>query len=217
MTSTTTRSILLVGAVVMTAALGGCAATPSAGGTAAETDPPVTSSASQSPSGSPSDESTVDLNDPSYWIITESSIGPVRLGEPFSQAREAAPTWTVDDTCSWAAFWNAPNQSLTAYFMRDSAEHDGEVTTIDVAALMPSEPSDGPRTSDGLGFGSTRAEVQAAYPDAQEQASTTGEQTMLRVDGAGEGSLFFTFEEGDDLVRAITLTLLDEPPYELCE
>ena len=140
----------------------------------------------------------------------------MQLGESFSQAREAAPTWTVEDTCSWAAFWNASDHSLTAYFVHDSAEQDGEITTIDVAALVPLQPSDGPRTADGLGFGSTRDEVEAAYPDAEEQTSTIGEATMLRVDGAGEGSLFFTFAQDDDVVRGITLTLLDEPPYEVC-
>lgn len=216
MTNTTTRIALLAGAVVMAAALGGCATTPSPAGSAAETNPPVISSASPSPSGSPSDEATLDLNDPASWIVTESSIGPVQLGEPFSQAREAAPTWTVDDNCSWAAFWSAPDHSMTAYFVRDSAKQDGEITTIDVAALVPLEPSDGPRTADGLGLGSTRAEVQEAYPDAEEQTSTIGEAPMLRVDGAGDGSLFFTFAQGDDAVRAITLTLLDEPPYEVC-
>jgi len=216
MTSTTTRNILLLGAVVMTAALGGCAATSAPAGSATPTDPPVTSSASPSPSTSPSDEPTLDLNDPASWIVTENSIGPVQLGEPFSQAREAVPTWTVDETCSWAAFWNAPDHSLTAYFVHDSAEQDGEVTTIDVAALVPLAPSDGPRTSDVLGFGSTRAEVLAAHPDAEEQTSTIGEAEMLRVDGAGEGSLFFTFAEDRDAVSAITLTLLDEPPYEVC-
>lgn len=216
MTSTTTRNIMLLGAMVMTVALGGCAATPAPAGSATPTAPPVTSSASPSPSASPSDEPTLDLNDPASWIVTRSSIGPVQLGDQFSQARKAVPTWTVDETCSWTAFWNAPDHSQTAYFVHDSAEQDGEIDTIDVAALVPLEPADGPRTPEGLGFGSTRAEVLAAYPDAEEQTSTIDEAKMLRVDGAGDGSLFFTFAQGGDAVRAITLTVLDEPPYEVC-
>jgi hypothetical protein len=75
----------------------------------------------------------------------------VQLGESFSQAREAAPTWTVDDS-SWAAFWNAPDRSLSAYFVHHGAEQDTVVDAIDVAALVPLEPYDGPRTADGLGY-----------------------------------------------------------------
>lgn len=212
----TTRNILLLGAVVITAALGGCATSPSPAGTAATTDPPVTSSASPSPSISASDEPALDLDDPASWTVSETAVGPVQLGAPFSQAREKLPTWTVDEVCSWTAFWSAPDHSLTAFFAHDSMQQDGAVNTIDVAALVPTEPSAGPRTQEGIGLGSTRAEVQEAYPDAEEQTSTIGEATMLRVDGAGEGSLFFTLAEGDDSVRAITLTLLDEPPYEVC-
>lgn len=210
------RVALLAGAMLMAAVLSSCASAPEPSGSASSTGAPPTSS-DPSPSPSASTPETADPDDPATWIVTEDSIGPVHLGDTFSEARDAVRSWTVDDACSWTAFWNAPDNSLTAYFSHDNAEQDGTVDTIDVAALVALKPSDGPRTSDGIGMGSTRDEVRAAYPDAEEQTPTIGDATMLRVgDGGSEGSLFFTFAEGSDTVSAITVTSRDEPPYEVC-
>lgn len=204
-------AVLCVGlmAVLLTA----CASGPSPSGTAP--DPSHTSAA---PVESPTPTSTAtpdeDAANPADWTVRDSGIGPIELGARFEEARAEVPTWTVQDACSWTAFWNDPDGAVTAYFAEDSAARDG-VTTIDVAALTEAvAPEDAPRTAEGIGLGSTRDQVRAAYPDAVEQAATIGDAMLLRT--GAQGTIFFTFQAGSDVVSAITVTSRDEPPYEVC-
>ncbi|REJ06659.1 hypothetical protein DY023_06070 [Microbacterium bovistercoris] len=151
------------------------------------------------------------------WTITEQGMGPVQLDELFADAVAGVPTWTVEENCSWVAFWNDQETGVTAYFARDSETSDGTVTTIDVESTTDTvQPHDGPRTVDGLGLGSTRDEVLAAHPDAAEQKPTIGDGALLRVGPQGEGAIFFAFRSGEDTVSAVTVTSRDEPPYEVC-
>lgn len=203
--------VVMLGATLMAVTLAGCATamTPmddSPGPSSAPPTPVQTPTASETPTTTP------DADDLSTWVVSETGMGPIELDVEFEEARAEVPAWTVDDACSWTAFWNAPDGTLTAYLAEDSEARDG-VTTIDVAALTDGvAPSDAPRTAEGIGVGSTRAEVQEAYPDAIEQTATIGGATLLRV----QDTIFFTFPEGSDAVSAVTVTSRDEPPYEVC-
>lgn len=210
----TMRAAALLGALTIAIGLAGCASeaptqTPS-------TAPGGTSTPIDSPSPSTTENASPDPDDLSTWVITESGIGPVELGADFDETTAMLPTWTVDENCSWAAYWNAPDQSLSAYYAQDSEEPSG-VTTIDLAASADTAaPDDVPRTAEGIGIGSTRDEVLAAHPDAAEQTPTIGGGTLLRVGSPADGAIFFAFPDGVETVRAVTVTSREEPPYEVC-
>lgn len=205
------RPTVVLGAMLMSVTIAGCATatTPADPTTSSVPSTPVeTPTANETPTPTP----TVDAGDVSTWVVSETGMGPIELGTGFDEARAEVPAWTVEDACSWTAFWNDQEGSLTAYLAEDSEARDG-VTTIDVAALTDTvEPSDAPRTAEGVGVGSTRDDVEQAYPDAVEQTATIGGASLLRV----QGTIFFTFQPGSETVDAITVTSLDEPPYEVC-
>ncbi|UJP11336.1 hypothetical protein L2X99_07395 [Microbacterium sp. KUDC0406] len=208
------RAAAVLGVTVLAVALAGC-------GTPAS-PPTSTSSPTSIQSDAPTPHETrttnpdADPDDPRTWTITEQGMGPVQLDELFADAVAGVPTWTVDENCSWTAFWNDPEKSVSAYFSRESDLTDGAVTTIDVSTSETAQPGDGPRTADGLGLGSSREEVLVAHPDAVEQKPTIGDGSMLRVGPDGIGSIFFSFRADEDAVSAVTVTSRDEPPYEVC-
>ena len=207
------RGVALIGAVLMTAALAGCA---SESGPSGDTTPPTSASATPDATPTPTGGSTptADPDDITTWTVSETGMGPIELDAAFDEAQAAVPAWTVPEACSWTAYWNDPDGAVTAYFAEDG-EQAGGVTTIDVAALTDSvAPEDAPRTPEGIGLGSTLDEVRAAYPDATEQNATIGDAMLLRV--GEQGTIFFTFPSGSDVVSAVTVTSRDEPPYEVC-
>lgn len=70
----------------------------------------------------------------------------------------------------------------------------------------------GPVTEDGLGIGAARAEVLAAYPDAQDGVSTMGSDTWLMLPSATDAHVFFAFRENSDTAWDVTVTTGAEPP-----
>lgn len=154
-------------------------------------------------------------DDLSTWIVTPDALGPVALGDDFAATLKELPGWTNDEQCSWTAFWNTPEGTMNVYFARDSAADAGPVITVAVDRLEAVQPEDGPHTESGVGLGSTRADVMAAYPDAAEQTSTIGGRQMLRVGEQGTAAMFFTLD-ADDTVSGISVTTAEEPPYEVC-
>lgn len=209
------RATALVGAVLLAVTLPGCR-TPSSPPTSSSAPPTSVVSPTPTPIETQKPDPDADPDDLRTWTVTEQGMGPVQLDELFADAAAGVPTWTVDENCSWTAFWNDPEKGITAYFSRDSEITDGVVTTIDVEASDAARPQDGPRTAEGLGLGSTREEVLTAHPDAAEQKPTIGDGTLLRVGAQGQGAIFFSFRAGQDTVSAITVTSRDEPPYEVC-
>lgn len=205
----TLRIAAVLSAVLFTTTLAGCELS---AWSPTESPAPPTSTATPTPIETQKVDAEPDPEDMTTWVVSAEGMGPVQLGQPFADAVAAVPSWTVDENCSWAAFWNASDQSQSAYFARQSDDDDGVVTTIDVAALVDTvAPEDGPRTAEGIGLGSTWDQVMAAYPDAAEQQPTIGDETLLRT-----GEVFFAFPDPDAGVSVITVTSLDEPPYEVC-
>jgi len=206
------RSIALtmvVGALV----LSGCAtAAPGPESTASDPAPMPTS---EQPSPSPTSEAGVDPADPSSWIVSGDGIGPVQLGEDFDATLAELPdSWMNDDNCSWMAWWNSEDQSYLVNFLREAESDDASIVLASASAADPVEAGVGPRTEDGLGIGSTRDEVLAQHPDASEGEAPIGDGTWLSV-SSGESTVFFEFYGGDQ-VNAVTVTTLDQPPYESC-
>jgi len=202
--------VLLLSAATLTA----CASTaaPESSGSTPSASGAATPSASSMPTPTPTP--TVDSDDPSTWVITDDGMGPIVLGDPFSDAVALMPEGTTNDSanCGWTAWWNAADQSYQVYAARASdASADGPV--IDVTTASWNDPSavDGPHTAEGIGVGSTVDEVRAAYPGVTELPDAI-DPSIVHLQ---QGRIFFTYRE-NPVITEITVTTADAPPYELC-
>ncbi|MER7798075.1 hypothetical protein [Microbacterium sp. NPDC096154] len=219
------------GAAAWLVALAGCAsAGPGGATTAPAQDPPspnppsVTSPppAAPTPSSAPSRaDDDEDASDPSTWEIEDGEVGPIEIGEDFAETLAELPAqgWTNDPACAWVAFWNAPAGAYTLSFARSPQGDTGPVEAIAIEWGPAQPPRTGPRTDDsGVGLGSTRDEVLAAFPAAQAQPSTIEGREFLRVsdDDQDDGTLFFEYVDGQDGAQSVVLTTADEPAYEAC-
>lgn len=166
---------------------------------------------------SPTPEPSTDLDDPASWTVTHQGIGPVELDGDFAATLSELPeAWENDDHCSWAAWWNAEDQSYSVDFVRGTESEDEPIVLVSASAAEPVTPGVGPRTDDGLGIGSTKDEVRMQHPDAAEGQSQIGEGSWLSVPGDG-GTIFFEYYTAEATqANAVTVTTLEEPPYETC-
>ncbi|CAH0186218.1 MULTISPECIES: hypothetical protein [unclassified Microbacterium] len=193
-----------------------------AGCASATTDPGATSNPTPTstvgePSSEPSPipEPSLDPDDPATWPVTAAGIGPIETGGDFQETLAELPdSWNNDENCSWAAWWNADDNSYSMSFVRGTESDDAPIVLASASAADPVTAGVGPRTEEGLGIGSTKDEVLAQYPDASEGDAPIGDGTWLSVptDGA---TMFFEYYTGDQ-ANAVTVTTLEAPPYETC-
>jgi hypothetical protein len=202
------RPVYVAAIVAITVLMSGCATDAVPAATASSALPSATS-APPSPTASPSPTADgEDPADPSTWLVTADRIGPLRLGMPIDDARSIAPEV---EACHDRAFFFRSGAENMIY-----AQEDGALVQI------YSDLSDGPRTPEGLGVGSTRADVLEAHPDAVFEPRNLG---WLQ-----SGPLLFGFAEGissdgaggqtddrtpADLVVAIAVSSIG-PLYEFC-
>ncbi|MGV9769479.1 hypothetical protein ACWDR7_08405 [Microbacterium sp. NPDC003461] len=202
----------LFAGVFATVAVAGCASPTS------DATPSPTVSSSASTTTFPSDAAVTmddqDPADPSTWVIHGGAVGLVAMGDPFEATLAELPEdWAPVEGCENVASWSG-GEDLSIWFVAGSS---GAIETIAVEGGL-GDPAGGPRTPVGIGLGSTRDEVRAAYPAAEEVPATIGEATYLRQAeaDAADGALFFEVAAGDDRVSSVTMTQRDEPPYEPC-
>lgn len=198
-------------ATVALAALTGCAAGDAGGSTVAGSASPAETTSISSPTPTPT--AIPDSNDPSTWVVSDDGVGPLRLGEPFSEVLPLMPDGATNDqaNCAWTAWWNAPGAAYGLYAARPSdADASGAVNVIEVGDWADPSDANAARTAEGIGLGSTVDEVRTAYPDAVDVPhaidSSIGVQQVGRV--------YFSSREG--IVSAVTVTSLPQPPYEVC-
>lgn len=207
-----TRSAPVAAAALGVLLLSGCmTAAPEPTTPAPAPPPPDETTAEPSPDPDP----PLDLADPSTWVVSEAGIGPIEPGGDFAATLSELPdSWNNDENCSWTAWWNAEDQTYNMNFVRGTESDDAPIVLASASAADPVTSGAGPRTEDGLGIGSTKDEVLAQHPDAVEGQSQIGDGTWLSVPGE-EAMIFFEYYTGDE-ANAVTVTTLEEPPYEVC-
>lgn len=201
-------------AISLAACAGGAPSPGASTSTPASSAPATPTPSPETPTSTPAEPTPV-ADDLSTWIVSPTAMGPIALGDDFAATTQRLQDWTNDDNCRWTSFWNTPDKTLSVYFARDGEIDDGPVRTVSVDALDAVSPGDAPHTESGVGIGSTRDEVLAAYPDAVEQSTTIDPTPMLRVGEQGTAAMFFIFRDGET-VSSITVTAAPEPPYEVC-
>lgn len=146
--------------------------------------------------------------------VSATGIQTIALGEPFDETVTQHGAVAAEG-CPYAATLSAGAYTLT--FSRDAAADDASPVEF-VSAATPignAAGTEGPRTAEGIGIGSTIEEARAVYPDAEEIVSA-GDRRYLRVASDGDSALFLAFTDGEPVIWGLTATILDEPPYELC-
>ncbi|WP_311243326.1 hypothetical protein [Microbacterium sp. WCS2018Hpa-23] len=216
MKTMTKTTMAIMSGTLLVGLIAGCAPEPT---TAPTSNPSPSATATLTPSPSPSAVPTADPADPTTWVISESGVGPISIGGDLTGTLAGLPdTWTNDtENCAWTAWWNAPDSSYGVYFVRGTESDTapiGEISVYTAAESPTAVPS--PLTAEGIGLGATKAEVLAAYPDAQEGTAQIGGGTWLMLPGDDAAHVFFEFREGADVASDIVVTTRDEPSYEVC-
>ncbi|MGN8049063.1 hypothetical protein ACTJKO_05190 [Curtobacterium sp. 22159] len=200
-------------------------ATPEPGPRATETPsgapvvgtPTPTAVASPSPSRTPG-RAPYSVSDPSTWTISGDEVGPIAIRGPIDgELDDLTAAYTrepeAEDGCANPAVssWNGSGSNLTV------VEQKGTVWGVYVTATA----TDGapPTTAEGLGVGSTLAELRQAYPDLT--AVDRGEgvpSTAYSLWGIERGGRYVTFQLGadDTAVMAVWDSVWPAVPYEFC-
>lgn len=158
------------------------------------------------------------LDDPSTWTISSGEVGPVALGGATAAELDdldAAYTRITDEFC--------PNPNV--FFYGRGAEQSITITQVDGKVFgitvgrneAPDEPrGSGPTTAEGLGVGSTLAQLKAAYPGLEHQDS--GDAYGLPMWTLDDGGRYITFvlSSDDGLVNVVWISTSPRPPYEYC-
>ncbi|MDH6180375.1 hypothetical protein M2152_000557 [Microbacteriaceae bacterium SG_E_30_P1] len=198
-------------AIVTVALLAGC--TPVASPTATPT--PASSSTAE-PSALPTDDAP-DPTDPSTWVIESAAVGPIALGDAAADAADALTSYGRGEALGDCPviFLDAPG--LPGVVL--SPGSDGAIEAITItskSAGMPQDPTvladASPRTSEGVGIGSTRDELVAALPDAE----IVRDDPASVVYRTGSASPYRLFVVESDRVVAITVSYADAIPREFC-
>uniref|UniRef100_UPI00135A7D90 hypothetical protein n=1 Tax=Microbacterium sp. 18062 TaxID=2681410 RepID=UPI00135A7D90 len=136
------------------------------------------------------------------------------VGEPWDQVTLGIPGFQVVEGCEW--WGSTPDGGYDLAVMREQGTDETAPTVLVGVSTAPGDAQPiGPETAAGIRLGSTLTEAQSAYPDA-ETIAAPGDLRHLRVESGEVGSLFLTYDEGSDVIRQITATTLEQPPYEPC-
>jgi hypothetical protein len=173
------------------------APTPSASSTPAPTSTPPPSPTptvtTPAPTASAEPSAPPESGDPATWIVTQAGMGPLRLGMPYDEAIAALPG--ARNACG-----DVYMSGDGTIFMSDGFESSGSLAVADWSGHLGGP---GPRTPEGLGYGSSVAEVRAAYPDV---IDVTDDGSTMRT-----GSIFFHIDTANGVVRGIGVTGGDVP------
>lgn len=163
---------------------------------------------------------SIDLGDPSSWVITTAGIGPLTLGG--SQKSEALSTTGAYDV-------TAPGYACPVNFYTPKTASDPKLVTeafkadsidlIMIGELGTPPAADSPKTPSGIGLGSTQAELLTTYPHIESlstsvgDAGTFGETYGIR-DSEGRWLTFVLDDQGQ--VGEIDISFTEGKSGEFC-
>ncbi|WP_144765804.1 hypothetical protein [Curtobacterium sp. 9128] len=158
------------------------------------------------------------LDDPTSWTIGFDEVGPVALGAPVAgelDDLDAAYTRETDEFCS----------NPDVFFFSNGAEQGLVVTAVGGTVFgvtvggneRPDQPlGTGPTTAEGVGVGSTLAQLRAAYPDLEPLPNTQSYGLPQWTTSDGSRHITFVLADDDGPVKTIWVSTNPNPPYEYC-
>lgn len=191
---------------------------PSAGGSdpTASTTATAPFTASPTPTEEPGERD--DPSDPDTWVIDGEGIGPVEVHGDFdatlAEIRRTGIGELDDGQCSGVAYGVSGDNTYDVQIIADREGDTGEIVEVSVQ-WNGDTMGVGPRTEDGLGLGSTRAEVLAIHEGAAETDSLIEGRRFIEV-GDGEVRIVFTYVDGNEGAVAVSTLVSPEPAYEPC-
>ena len=181
----------------------------------------VLPSETTTPSASPTAEPTNDPATPDSWLITEDSIGPVKVGDNYDTLVDEISSSGVvpmdDAKCEGVAYGVAADNAYDILVRKD---HAGEGVVEASIGWNGDTMGVGPRTAEGLGLGSTKAQVLGAYEDAVESdPSEPADHSYVTIrDIDGDSKLVFSFLDSYDGAVSVSVMTKEQgqPAYEPC-
>lgn len=161
------------------------------------------------------------LSDPSTWTISGSEVGPIAFGgDRTAELDDLAATFRTlgpDEVCPDPNVVYLERQGLQLIV----AGLDGTVQSIQLSADYEDPDAPAPTTAEGLGLGSTLAELRATYPDLHwsEEGKDGPSDTSLGggwVTSLGGATVTFLTTDQDVVWGMWVSTRTPEPPYEYC-
>ncbi|MET3565305.1 hypothetical protein ABIC47_000776 [Leifsonia sp. 563] len=135
-----------------------------------------------------------DPADPSTWVIGFDGVGPFKLEAPFDAQRAVAPTLkdVTEQICS-ASYLDL--EATSDLVVRIAGSQDGGQRTAAIVLgisqpQLPQSQADSPKTSSGIGLGSTLDELEAAYPALTNTITVRGLPQYAITNGHGSWIVF---------------------------
>jgi hypothetical protein len=198
--------VLCVGVVVGMIALSGCAGpqagVPSASPMSTEAPATATVAATTVPTPTPEPSITVDRDRPSSWIIDFASVGPLVVGGDIVTAKETMTSFTsvVYEGCASVTSYDKPDFPSIVIPDRLGTGILEQIVLQSGSAAAVSANS--PRTEQGIGIGSTLAQLQSAYPTLTYQDDNPN---TVHYAVSDDGSNWINFSIMDGVVQTIVV------------
>ena len=142
----------------------------------------------------------VDPSRPATWTIGFAGVGPVALGDASPARQEALAAFAAEPPVDACGLDFVAGPSALRIGTAESAA-DGITAVVLASSTMPVDAAGSPRTSAGIGLGSTIGQLTTAYPDAR-RTSAEGEALLTYAvsDGAGRSIVFGAWRTDDAIV-----------------